>query len=265
LVGILSLLIALTVGLIITRVAAMALMTTGLSRESARFQARSAFTGVGYTTSESESIVNHPVRRRIVMMLMLVGNIGIATVAATLMASMLFTAGAEAGDRTWMLALLAAGLLALWFAANNRWVERRLNRIIARALRRFTDLDVRDYVALLELAHGYAITEMMVESGDWLENKSLTKLRLPDEGVLVLGIHPREGDYRGTPVGSDVIRAGDTLIIYGALARLEELDRRRAGYTGDKAHAEAVEEQEEVEEAQILQREEDIAGGAKPS
>lgn len=43
-IGILSLLIALTVGLIITRVAAMALMTTGLLRESARFQARRAVT-----------------------------------------------------------------------------------------------------------------------------------------------------------------------------------------------------------------------------
>jgi len=33
---------------------------TGLSRESARFQARSALTGGGFTTTESEAVVRHP-------------------------------------------------------------------------------------------------------------------------------------------------------------------------------------------------------------
>jgi Trk-type K+ transport system membrane component len=51
-----TLLIALALSLIITRVATMALMLTGLSRESARFQSRSAFTGVGFTTTEAESL-----------------------------------------------------------------------------------------------------------------------------------------------------------------------------------------------------------------
>jgi len=37
-----------------------------LSVEAAHFQARSALTGVGFTTSESELIVGHPARRRIV-------------------------------------------------------------------------------------------------------------------------------------------------------------------------------------------------------
>ena len=89
--AIISLLITLTLSLLVTRVAAMALMLTGLSREAARFQARSAFSGVGFTTNESESIVSHPVRRQIVMSLMLLGNIGIATVVATLMVSFINT------------------------------------------------------------------------------------------------------------------------------------------------------------------------------
>ncbi|MEE3220394.1 MAG: potassium transporter TrkA, partial [Planctomycetota bacterium] len=53
-VAVATLLITLTVTLLITRVATVALMVTGLSRESARFQARSALTGVGFTTYESE-------------------------------------------------------------------------------------------------------------------------------------------------------------------------------------------------------------------
>ena len=48
--------------MLVTRVAARALTLTELSSEAARFQARSAFTGVGFTTSEAEGIVSHPVR-----------------------------------------------------------------------------------------------------------------------------------------------------------------------------------------------------------
>ena len=73
-IPVVSLLLVLTFSLVVTRIAAVALVHTGLGLEAARFQARSAFTGVGFTTDESESLVNHPVRRRIVMGLMLVGT-----------------------------------------------------------------------------------------------------------------------------------------------------------------------------------------------
>ena len=78
--------------LLVTRIAAMALMFTGLSLEAASFQGRSVFSGVGFPTSESELIMNHPVRRKILMFLMLLGNIGIATVVATVIVSLLSTA-----------------------------------------------------------------------------------------------------------------------------------------------------------------------------
>ena len=76
---IISLLIILTLSILITRIATVALVVTGLSREAARFQARSAYTGVGFTTDESEKVVNHPVRRKILLVLMLLGNAGIIT------------------------------------------------------------------------------------------------------------------------------------------------------------------------------------------
>ena len=91
-IAIFSLFIVALLSLLVTRIAAMALMFTGLSHESARFQARSAFSGVGFTTTESELIMNHPVRRKIIMILMMLGNIGIATVVATVMVSLLTTA-----------------------------------------------------------------------------------------------------------------------------------------------------------------------------
>ncbi len=71
-----SLLVTIGLSLLVTRVASIALAMTGLSHDLAKFQARSAFTGVGFTTSEAEKVVAHPVRRRILMLLMLLGNAG---------------------------------------------------------------------------------------------------------------------------------------------------------------------------------------------
>ena len=53
--AILSLLLVVTLSIVVTRVAAVALRHTGLARQTARFQARSAFSGAGFTTNESDS------------------------------------------------------------------------------------------------------------------------------------------------------------------------------------------------------------------
>lgn len=246
--AILSLLIVLALSLLVTRIAAMALMLTGMSRESAKFQARSAFTGVGYTTQEAEDVVAHPVRRRIIMMLMLLGNLGIGAVVATLMLSFMRAAESE----TWWLRLpvLVAGLVLLSLSANSRYLERRMNRVISWGLQRWGGLHVRDYVAILQLQGDYAISELVVGSGDWLAQKTLSELKLPQEGVLVLGVRRAEGAYLGAPTGDMRIHAGDTVILYGSVERVRELDQRREGKRGYKAHLEAIETHEEDLEEQ---------------
>lgn len=233
------LLVVVSMSLLVTRIASVALMLTGLSQESSRFQARSALACVGYTTREAELIVNHPVRRRIIMMLMLVGNIGVPTVVATLVVSMLT---ATQSDNWWKPVLvLVIGLIALLIAARSRWLEARLNRLLARVLQRWTDLDVRDYAALFQLQNGYAVSEMLVEPGDWIDRKTLAHAALSKEGVLVLGIQREKGDYVGAPRAHDSVHAGDVLILYGAVSRIRELDERKA-VTGDAAHRQAIAE-----------------------
>jgi Trk-type K+ transport system membrane component len=83
-ISVISLLVVLTLSILVTRIATVALTHTGLSQESAKFQARSAFTGVGFTTNESEKVVNHPLRRRILLLLMLLGNAGVVTAVSSL-------------------------------------------------------------------------------------------------------------------------------------------------------------------------------------
>jgi hypothetical protein len=252
-VAIISLLVVLTLSILVTRVATVALTHTGLSREAARFQARSAFTGVGFTTSESEKVVGHPVRRRILLLLMLLGNAGIVTAMSSLILGFISAQGA--GSITLRIVILLSGLVLLWTVASSQWLDLRLSKIISRALKRYTRLDVQDYASLLHLSGEYEVTELQVEAEDWLANETLQDLRLRDEGVLVLGITREDGSYVGAPKGPAKVLSGDTLILYGRTSALERLDQRRRGRRGDREHEVAVDEQKEIVEKEQSEEE----------
>ncbi len=243
-VAIVYLLAVLVVSVLVTRIATVALVHTGLSRESARFQARSAFTGVGFTTAESERVVNHPVRRRIILALMLLGNVGIVT----FITSSILGFVRETEQTNVKVLMLVAGLLAIWAAARSKWVDRWISTVISRMLRRYTRLEVRDYSSLLHLAHDYRVTELAVQTGDWIANRSLKELRLRDEGILILGIQRSTGDYVGAPRGATQIHADDTIIVYGKVDLLNALDKREKGFMGDLEHEQAVEDQQRSQE-----------------
>jgi hypothetical protein len=246
LVALITLVSTLIVSLLITRIGSVALSLTGMSQDSARFQARSAYTGVGFTTSESEQVVNHPVRRRVLAFLMLTGNIGVAVVIASMMAT--FTQNGEGEEVNLYLRsfVIACALLLLWVVGTQKWVDNAIETIIAWALKKWTDLDVRDYVSLLHLADGYVVYEITINETDWVSDKTLAESTLSAEGILVLGIHRANGKYVGSPDGSTVVLAGDVLSVYGRHQRLEELDVRKKGYEGDRAHKIAIETQQKV-------------------
>jgi len=88
-----STLLVIFVSFLIVRAAAIASMMMGLDEKRTRFQALSAFTGIGFTTREAESIVNHPLRRRIISWLMVLGNAGIVTVIITATSSLVTSKG----------------------------------------------------------------------------------------------------------------------------------------------------------------------------
>lgn len=233
--AIVLLIVVATLSLLITRVAAVMLSGTGLSDEAARFQARSALSGVGFTTAEAERVVRHPARRRIIMALMLIGNAGLVTAIAALLAGFLGTGGRTALVRT---ALLVGGLVILYAAARSHWVDALLKRLIQRLLRRFTDFDVRDYAKLLRVTDEYGVNETAVDEDDWIAGRPLRELRLTDEGLLVLGVVRADGTYVGAPTKDTVLEPGDTALVYGHDEALQSLTGRHRG--DDEEHSRNV-------------------------
>jgi hypothetical protein len=236
--ALIALLIVLTVSLLITRLATAALMLTGVSHQLARLQALSALTGVGFTTAESERIVDHPARRRILILMMLVGKGGFVTEASALVLSFVgVTTRVEGLLRAgWLL----GGLAALGLVASNEWVERGMLSVMSRVLRKWSDLEAYDYVELLEMARGYRVRSILVNPGDWVEGKPLAELKLFDEGVTVLGIHHDDGTYLGVPRGETTIQVRDRIVLYGRDEHLRELADRQHGSSGAASHRRAL-------------------------
>jgi hypothetical protein len=245
LIALLSLILVITLSLIIVRIGATALEMTGLSKEVASFQAQSAFSGTGFTTSESEYVVSHPARRKIIRTLIFLGSAGIVSAMATLVLTFL---GKNRGEATGYLVILALSLGGLYITFTSKRVERWMKRWIRRFLSRaFPQLRVYDYTQLLGITHGYSISQIRVKENSWLANRTLRELELDREGILVLGIYRKKGDrevYIGAPRGDTLVKPGDVLVCYGPEKVLLELSRRTTGKKGDREHEMAVKEAE---------------------
>lgn len=213
-VAVFSLLIIITLSVIAVRIGGIALELTGVSPEIASFQAQSAFSGAGFTTQESEAIVTHPVRRRIVRVLILFGSAGITTSIATLVLTFVGQTGRNALARGGALLL---GVAIIFLFARSKYIYNVMKRIISRALERWTSLRIFDYEQLLGFGSGYNISRIAVRKDSFLSNKKLSQLRLDREGVLVLAIYRKMGrkeEFIGAPAGETEIKTGDVLICY---------------------------------------------------
>ncbi|NJE07085.1 potassium transporter TrkA [Thermococcus sp. M39] len=253
-IALISFLLVILVSIIIVRIGAVALEMTGLSRDVAAFQAQSAFSGTGFTTSESEYVVSHPVRRKIIRILIFLGSAGITSAIATLVLTFIGKSGEEA-KQTFI--LLLGGLMALYLFVRSKWIDKMMRKIIRRALNKFfPSLKIYDYNQLLGISRGYSIAQIKVKKNSWLANKTLRELQLDKEGVLVLGIYRKVGEkevYLGAPSGDTKIVPGDLIVLYGPEDVLLNLSKRVKGIKGRIEHEEAVEKaklramQEEME------------------
>jgi len=242
-IPLISLLMVILFSIIFVRIGAVALEMTGLSKEVAAFQAQSAYTGVGFTTSESEYVVSHPVRRKIIRILMFVGSAGIASAIAMLFLSFV---GKTQEESIYTLVYLVVGLILLYIFATSKLVDKGLRYIIKNMLKRFTKLRIYDYELLLGISKGYSIGQFKVRRNSWVANQKLGDLKLNEEGIIVLGIHRKFKDrevFIGAPRGDTLIKPGDLLVCYGPDDIIKQLSHRIKGKRGDEEHAEAVEKE----------------------
>lgn len=235
-----ALLLIVLMSMLVVRAGAVALTMTGLSMDVARFQALSAFTGTGFTTGESESIVGHAVRRSIIRFLMMLGNAGLFSALAALIVGFSQQEDESLLER---FLLMICGLLMLLLLSNSKFLNRFLNSFLQVVFEYIPALRIHDYEALLRVDKGFSISHVVVDPGSWMAGKSLRELALIAEGILVLSIDRNEGATLATPGPNTVLKDFDQLLVYGHEKGIEGLCQRHEGEGGIQAHELAVEKQ----------------------
>ena len=210
----LSIFAILTISVFIVRVASVALRLTGLAEESARFQALSAFTGTGFTTSESEMVVNYPVRRRILSLLMIIGNLGFVTVFATVVVSLVNTDG-KLSAVVVQLAWILAGLILLWVLMLNKMADRILCAFISKILQSQTVLGRRHYHRLFQISNGISICEHPINAINHAQAVTLDENEVEKLGLKVLAVRRTDGSVASAFSEFKELLIGDVLVLYG--------------------------------------------------
>jgi len=207
-----SLLLIFAVSFFLIRTAAIALKLTGLPDQAARFQAMSALTGTGFTTTEAELITNYPIRRKIIAGLMIAGNLGIVSVLSTTMISFVRVDAqfqAIMAQIAWMV-----GLTIMFFIVMlNPVVDRAMCGLIKKGLEKFTFLGRRRYSRLLQLGEELSVSEHQffadkAVSAQWLQDNS--------DGLSILTVRRATGKTEVFSPAMKDIQRGDTLILFGS-------------------------------------------------
>ena len=217
------------ISMIFTRLVTGVLLATGLPPEIARFQARSAFTGTGFTTTESENVVNNRVRRRVIHTSMLVGNLGTPTLVITVILSLVAPGPGDTAHR--MYALLA-GLVVLLLILRSKWVTRWFEDKGHRyARRRLLGALADEAEELLDLGDGFVVSRIPVVDTPAEAARSLRALREHLPSVDVLGIGrgaAAEREYIGASPTDIDLETGDSLVVYGQREAVADLTTQKS-------------------------------------
>ena len=193
---------------------------TGLDLYKARFQVISILTHTGFTTRESELIAQHPLRRRLASILMLVSYIAQASLI-----SVMFSMVSQNAKQLLYIGIALAVILVLYFVfSHNKYISGKVNRAEEKliAKRFMKNVQRRSEDQVLKISPEYAVYELLVDSDSPLANVTLRAAKLNERFISVLKID-RGSATLDFPKADTVIQPGDVLIVYGKIKFIKEL------------------------------------------
>ena len=196
--------------LLVLWLGAIAFEMSGLERRKARFQALSAMTGTGFTTSEAESVVNHPARRRIAAWLIFIGNAGVVGVIVSIV---LYVRSGMA-PLAWQQAGIIGGvILVIVLLVAFRGID-ALTGLIIRVSRRGRPEQFLVTEEVLCEAGDYGVTRIALREDTVKKALTLAGTGLAGRGLTVLAIL-RGDEVLADPEPAAALRAGDRLLCFG--------------------------------------------------
>jgi uncharacterized protein with PhoU and TrkA domain len=113
----------------------------------------------------------------------------------------------------------------IYWLAKFRGFTRKWEQFIEKKLIKSPAFEESAVEDLLHFLKGYGLVKKIVQEESPICGKSLAESKLNEKGILVLGIE-REKIWIPTPKANEIIKNGDSLVIYGPLdvlkSKLEE-------------------------------------------
>jgi hypothetical protein len=189
----------------------------GLSPRAAGFEARSALVGAGYTTSESEPIVQHPVARRVASMLIVTGYFGPGILLALVGVMFVIPTDEDLSDR----AIVLAVVLVVLFVIDRLGVFRAIGSKPARALA-LRMLDNSTFETWIVVGD-HAVGELIISSEETRAASTIAALGAADFRVLAVD-HGEPGQTTFPDDGRPADAApGDRVVVFGPRRDLDAL------------------------------------------
>jgi hypothetical protein len=217
--SVLLLLITIFSSYVVVIAGAVAFELTGLDRETSHFQALSAFTGTGFTTRVAERVVNHPIRRKITIVLIVLGHAGTATVVAGVVTSVNTESLGISLRNIAMLLVAGVGAWYLLRQAGTRLLGDLLRPLLARYMGESVP-----HEELLLYKPGFGITRIEIPPDCRLAGKSLMEANLRESRLQVLAVESGNRT-EAIPDPGWILEPGQHVILYGELKKVQELFR----------------------------------------
>lgn len=221
LIFVIPVIVIIIISVFIVKIASVALNLTGLDRKRSFFQAMSAFTGTGFTTRDSELIVNNDIRRGIIMVLMILGNAGLISVISTLMLSFI-KADMNLTPILINIGMILLSILLIIRISMNQNIIRKLTKKIQDKLIKSSTFAKRPVEEVLRLAAGYGVAEVTLGESSEEIGKTLFDSSFRQQDILIMAIE-RGSTVIPAPNAQDKLLLDDTLICYGKLDNINKI------------------------------------------
>jgi len=188
---------------------------TGLKGTVARFQVISMLTGTGFTTDESKSIIDHPVRRKISMFLILFGAFSLAVIISSI--STLLTDDL----RLMELSIIIGILLVLTVLVKVPFLNNRLSNKMKSEMYNHYELWEHPIEEVLFLEDEDVVMEIDIyEDSEFIDVKAFDVIS-DGADINILFIESGEVKIR-KELYEYKIKLGDNLFLYGNKKEIEE-------------------------------------------
>jgi hypothetical protein len=195
--------------LAVIEISALLFIYTGLDKQIARFQVISMMTGTGFTTGESELILEHPLRRKISAFLILFGAFSLAVIISTISSILSDNFYTKEVGYVIIVLFLIILLLKLPFVRNKLidWLKHNAEEHYD-----FTDLPIKDVLLIDD--DDYILEYPVLEDSPFA-GKKLSEIIDPEkDDVVVLYVRRGEITIRKECLSTE-IQEGDDIFVYG--------------------------------------------------